>query len=89
IMPLRIQQERISDACFPTLREYSMYYGMNLKRYKLANKKALVMHPGPLNRGVEIMPDLADSEHSRILNQVTNGVAVRMAVLFKLATIKR
>ena len=86
IMPLRIQQERISDACFPTLREYSIFYGMNLKRYKLANKKAFVMHPGPMNRGVEIMPDLADSDHSKVLNQVHNGVAIRMAVLFKLAT---
>ena len=86
IMPLRVQKERINDPSFLGVREYSAMYGMDLRRYHLANKKALLLHPGPLNRGVEIMPDLADSEHSKILNQVTNGVALRMAILFKLAT---
>ncbi len=86
IMPLRIQSERIQDACFPNLREYSTLWGMNLKRYKMANKGAILMHPGPMIRGVEIMPDLADSKYAKVLDQVTNGVALRMALILKLAT---
>jgi aspartate carbamoyltransferase catalytic subunit len=70
---------------FPTLREYASLYGVNAKRFALANKDAIVMHPGPMNRGVEITSDIADGERSVILNQVTNGVAVRMAVLYLLA----
>ncbi len=89
VMPLRIQSERINDACFPSLREYSTLWGMNLKRYKMANKGAILMHPGPMIRGVEIMPDLADSEYAKVLDQVTNGVALRMSLILKLAHSKQ
>jgi aspartate carbamoyltransferase catalytic subunit len=85
VMMLRIQRERMSDAFFPSLKEYSIHYGLNLHRLRLAANDAIVMHPGPVNRGVEISSDVADSPHSLILDQVTNGVAVRMAVLFLLA----
>jgi aspartate carbamoyltransferase catalytic subunit len=82
VMMLRIQRERLGGAFFPTLREYSRVYGLNQKRLALARPDALVMHPGPLNRGVEIADDVADGEHSVILDQVESGVAVRMAVLY-------
>ena len=82
VMMLRIQRERLGGAFFPTLREYSRVYGLNRRRLSLAKPQAIVMHPGPLNRGVEISDDVADGEHSVILDQVESGVAVRMAVLY-------
>jgi aspartate carbamoyltransferase catalytic subunit len=82
---LRIQLERQEAGYFPTLREYAMAFGVNMKRLEGANKPIVIMHPGPINRGVEIDSDVADSEHSIILDQVENGVAVRMAVLYLLA----
>ena len=91
---LRIQLERQGSdnhvANFPTLREYSMRFGLSKAHLDKLDKKIIVMHPGPINRGVEISSDVADSEHSIILDQVENGVAVRMAVIFLLAAkIKR
>lgn len=82
---LRIQLERQNIKYFPTLREYSQYFGINRPLLDSLDKKIVIMHPGPINRGVEITSDVADSEHSIILQQVENGVAVRMAVLFLLA----
>jgi aspartate carbamoyltransferase catalytic subunit len=84
VMMLRIQRERMGDAFFPSLKEYSIQYGLTMKRLELAATDAIVMHPGPVNRGVEISSDVIDGSHSLILDQVTNGVAVRMAVLFLL-----
>jgi aspartate carbamoyltransferase catalytic subunit len=84
IMMLRIQLERMSGGFFPTLREYHMRYGLTVERLARAAKDVLVMHPGPLNRGVEISSEVADGPHSVILEQVTSGVAVRMAVLYLL-----
>ncbi len=84
IMMLRIQRERQGKVLIPSLREYSRYYCLTPDRLKLANPKVLVMHPGPLNRGVEIDPGVADGPHSIILEQVSNGIAVRMALLFLL-----
>ena len=80
-----IQLERQDIAYFPSLREYSMLYGLNKEILDSLNKPITIMHPGPINRGVEITSDVADSEHSIILDQVENGVAVRMAVLYLLA----
>lgn len=85
---LRIQLERQQIKYFPSLREYSLYYGINKKMLQALNKEIVIMHPGPINRGVELSSDVADSEHSIILNQVENGVAIRMAVLYLLAGIK-
>ncbi|MBF0233458.1 MAG: aspartate carbamoyltransferase catalytic subunit [Desulfamplus sp.] len=82
IMMLRIQKERQESILFPTEREYSMLFGLNSKRLRCAKRDVLVMHPGPMNRGVEISTDVADGEHSVILEQVTNGVALRMAVFY-------
>ena len=82
---LRIQLERQHAGYFPSLREYALAFGINKERLKKANKPIVIMHPGPINRGVEINSDVADSEHSIILEQVENGVAVRMAVLYLLA----
>jgi len=82
IMMLRIQKERQSGFFFPSEREYSRRYGLNCERLKRARPDVLVMHPGPINRGLEISPEVADSPHSIILDQVTNGVAVRMALLY-------
>ncbi|RKO73133.1 aspartate carbamoyltransferase catalytic subunit [Sphingobacterium puteale] len=82
---LRIQLERQDIAYFPSLREYSMLYGLNKDILDSLEKPITIMHPGPINRGVEITSDVADSEHSIILDQVENGVAVRMAVLYLLA----
>ena len=82
---LRIQLERQKMRYFPSLREYSLYYGINKQLLQSLNKEIVIMHPGPINRGVEITSDVADSEHSIILDQVENGVAVRMAVLYLLA----
>lgn len=83
---LRIQLERQDHQYFPTLREYSLRYGLNLELLNSLSKTITIMHPGPINRGVEITSDVADSEHSIILQQVENGVAIRMAVLYLLAS---
>ncbi|MEK6785134.1 MAG: aspartate carbamoyltransferase catalytic subunit [Nitrospira sp.] len=82
IMMLRLQLERQGRAQFPTIREYSRLYGLTAERMRLADAGAIVMHPGPINRGVEIAPDVADSLSSVILDQVANGVAVRMGILY-------
>ena len=82
---LRIQLERQQIKYFPSLREYSLYFGINKEMLDDLNKEIILMHPGPINRGVELTSDAADSKHSIILNQVENGVAVRMAVLYLLA----
>jgi aspartate carbamoyltransferase catalytic subunit len=84
IMMLRIQLERQQKNFFPSLREYRETYGLTQKRFRHAKKNAIIMHPGPINRGVEISADLADSAKSVILKQVENGIAVRMAVLYLL-----
>lgn len=81
IMGLRIQTERQKKGLYPSLKEFNTLYGINDELVKLANKTCIVMHPGPINRGIEIASDVADSEYSTILNQVTNGLAVRMAIL--------
>ncbi|MFC5284861.1 aspartate carbamoyltransferase catalytic subunit [Pedobacter alpinus] len=86
---LRIQLERQDIKYFPSLREYSMMYGLNKEILDSLDKEIIVMHPGPINRGVEISSDVADSKQSIILNQVENGVAVRMAVLYLLASQKQ
>lgn len=83
---LRIQLERQQIKYFPSLREYSLYYGINLKLLESLNKEIVIMHPGPINRGVELASDVADSKHAIILDQVQNGVAIRMAVLYLLAS---
>ena len=82
---LRIQLERQDIKYFPTLREYSMQYGLDMAKLNSLNKKLVIMHPGPINRGVEISSEVADCEQAIILDQVENGVAVRMAVLYLLA----
>lgn len=82
---LRIQLERQQMRYFPSLREYSQYFGVNKRLLDSLDKEIVIMHPGPINRGVEITSDVADSEHSIILEQVENGVAIRMAVLYLLA----
>ncbi len=82
VMILRIQTERMNAAYFPTLREYSIHYGLTNDRLDLAKKDAIVLHPGPMNRGIEIASDVADSSRSLILDQVKYGVTVRMAVLY-------
>ena len=84
VMMLRVQQERMNAAFFPTVREYSRRYGLDSRRMGLLPDHALVMHPGPMVRGMEITADVADSTRSVIVEQVTNGVAVRMAVLYLL-----
>jgi len=85
---LRIQLERQDTKHFPSLREYAQYFGINRTLLDSLDKKIIIMHPGPINRGVEMTSDVADSEHSIILQQVENGVAVRMAVLYLLAARK-
>ena len=84
IMMLRIQMERMTGGFFPTLREYHARYGLTVARVKKARKDVVILHPGPMNRGVEIASEVADGPYSVILDQVTNGVAVRMAVLYLL-----
>jgi aspartate carbamoyltransferase catalytic subunit len=84
VMMLRIQRERMTDAFLPSLKEYSVQYGLTLRRLELAASDCIVMHPGPINRGIEISSEVVDSARSLILNQVANGVAVRMAILFLL-----
>jgi aspartate carbamoyltransferase catalytic subunit len=85
VMALRIQRERMAAGLLPSLREYAARYGLTRERLALARPDALVMHPGPMNEGVEIAPDVAAGSQSVITNQVTNGVAVRMALLYLLA----
>jgi aspartate carbamoyltransferase catalytic subunit len=85
IMMLRIQRERMDGAFVPSLREYFNTFGMTAARVALARPDVIIMHPGPMNRGVEIASDVADGPYSVILEQVANGVAVRMAVLYLLA----
>ena len=85
VMMLRIQLERQKTATFPSLREYSRKFGLNREVFALAREDAVIMHPGPINRGVELSDELADSAQSRVLNQVESGVAVRMALLYLLA----
>ena len=83
---LRVQNERMDVNFFPSTREYTQQYGVDKKLLDSLNKKIVVMHPGPINRGVEISSNVADSEQSVILNQVENGVAIRMAVTYLLAS---
>jgi len=85
VMALRIQRERMSAGLLPSLREYAARYGLTRDRMAMARPGALVMHPGPMNEGVEIAPDVAAGAQSVITDQVTNGVAVRMALLYLLA----
>jgi aspartate carbamoyltransferase catalytic subunit len=84
VMMLRVQRERMDDSYFPSAREYSRRYGLDGARMRKLPEHAVVMHPGPMNRGMEITPDVADSARSTIVEQVTNGVSVRMAVLYLL-----
>ena len=84
VMMLRIQRERLSGPLFPSLREYSRLFGLRAEHLRLAKRDVIVMHPGPINRGVEISSEVADGPYSVILDQVTNGVAVRMAILYLL-----
>lgn len=84
IMMLRIQRERQTECLFPSLREYAKFFGLNKETMANAKKDVVILHPGPVNRGVEISPEVADGPHSVILDQVTNGVAVRMALLYLL-----
>ena len=84
IMMLRLQLERMGQIYLSTIREYSRYFGLAPRHLELANPGVIIMHPGPLNRGVEISPEVADGPYSVILDQVTNGVAVRMAMLYLL-----
>jgi aspartate carbamoyltransferase catalytic subunit len=82
VMPLRIQKERQNDPLIPSFREYATFFGINREVLKAAKPDALIMHPGPINRGVELAPDVADGAQSVILDQVTNGVAIRMALMY-------
>ncbi len=86
IMMLRVQSERMSELYFPNAREYSRYFGLNSDRVKRMKKDSIIMHPGPMNRGLEITADVADSARSVIIEQVSNGVSVRMAILYTLLT---
>jgi aspartate carbamoyltransferase catalytic subunit len=85
VMALRIQNERIGGAIFPSVREYSATFGLDRAKLRYARSDAIVMHPGPVNRGVELSHDLADHRPSVILDQVRNGVALRMALLYLIA----
>ena len=84
IMMLRVQFERMNESFFPSVREYFRYFGLNRARADRAKPDAIIMHPGPMNRGVEIATDVADGPYSVILDQVSAGVAVRMAILYLL-----
>lgn len=84
IMMLRVQQERMDDLYFPSAREYSRYFGLNAERLKSLHANSIIMHPGPMNRGLEIAAEVADSARSVIVEQVANGVSVRMAILYVL-----
>jgi aspartate carbamoyltransferase catalytic subunit len=81
-MGLRMQLERQTEGLFPSLDEYTKHYVLSRDTIKWAKKDALILHPGPMNRGIEILPEIADSSQSVILEQVANGVAVRMALLY-------
>ena len=83
---LRIQNERMSESYFPTVREYVQQFGLNKKILDSIEKEIIIMHPGPINRGVEITSEVADSEQAIILDQVENGVAIRMAIMYLLAS---
>jgi aspartate carbamoyltransferase catalytic subunit len=85
VMILRIQRERQDAAFFPSMREYAVHYGLHPNHLERASAEVIVMHPGPINRGIEISSEIADGGRSLILDQVTNGIAVRMAVLYQLA----
>ncbi len=84
LIVLRIQKERIGISPFPSLREYSQFYGIDKTKLKSCKKDLLILHPGPVNRGIEISPEVADGAHSLILDQVSNGIAMRMAILYLL-----
>jgi aspartate carbamoyltransferase catalytic subunit len=84
VMMLRVQQERMGDLYFPNTREYSRYFGLNSERLKSMSANSIIMHPGPMNRGLEITAEVADSARSVIVEQVANGVSVRMAILYVL-----
>ena len=86
IIVLRIQKERQGRRLIPSVREYATFFGLSYDKVKLAKSGALIMHPGPINRGVEMEPEVADGPGSVILDQVTNGVAIRMALLSLLLT---
>jgi aspartate carbamoyltransferase catalytic subunit len=86
IMMLRVQSERMKELYFPNAREYSRYFGLNSDRVRRMKKDSIIMHPGPMNRGLEITADVADSARSVIVEQVSNGVSVRMAILYTLLT---
>jgi aspartate carbamoyltransferase catalytic subunit len=85
IMMLRLQSERQNEAFIPSTREYYNFFGLTRERMRLAKKSTIVMHPGPMNRGVEIDSEVADADYSVILNQVANGIATRMAILYLLS----
>jgi aspartate carbamoyltransferase catalytic subunit len=85
VMALRIQNERLQGAYFPSIREYAATFGLDRSTLRFAKDDAIVMHPGPVNRGVELAHDLADRRPSVILDQVRNGVALRMAILYLIA----
>ncbi len=89
LMFLRIQKERQKDGLFPSLREYHRLYGLTDERLKKIGKKVIIMHPGPVNRGVELSPKAADSKNAIILNQVTNGLAIRMAIIYLISSVLR
>jgi aspartate carbamoyltransferase catalytic subunit len=89
VMMLRVQQERMSSSFFPTEREYSKFWGLNHLRLAKLSSKAIILHPGPMNRGLEIDAAAADSERSRVLQQVKNGISIRMAVLYSILTGER
>ena len=84
LMMLRVQQERMAEIFFPSAREYSRYFGLNRDRMNALDSKSIILHPGPMNRGLEITADAADSARSVIVEQVSNGVSVRMAILYLL-----
>ena len=83
---LRIQNERMSESYFPTVREYVQQFGLNKNKLDSVKKEIVIMHPGPINRGVEITSEVADSEQAIILDQVENGVAIRMSIMYLLAS---
>lgn len=89
VMMLRVQLERQTRSLFPSAREYFMLFGLTRERLKTAKRGAIILHPGPMNRGIEIASDVADGPYSVILDQVANGVAVRMAVLYLLSGVHR
>ncbi len=86
---LRIQRERQDSEFFPSLREYSRFYGLTREKLKVAAPDVTVMHPGPINRGVELSSDIADGAEAVILEQVSNGIAVRMAMFYLVASARR